>query len=66
MVEVIHLLEAGGGWYGGGSSSNGSVSGGGSGYIGSLIDGETTNGVNTEDGKAKITFIGTHYEPKNS
>ena len=49
----------GGGWYGG-KRSNGGVNaggGGGSGYIGGVLNGEMTAGVQQGDGKAKITVI---------
>ena len=47
----------GGGWFGGGrnTSSDTRPSAGGSGYIGGVTDGNTSNGVRTGNGYAKIT-----------
>ena len=50
----------GGGWYGGGSGigyNGGVAGGGGSGYIGGVANGSTTSGVNSGNGKARITFV---------
>lgn len=49
----------GGGWYGGGRYTGGYASGGGgSSFIGNTTNGSTTSGINTGNGKAKITFLG--------
>ena len=51
----------GGGWYGGGAGSGNNGchgGGGGSSYYGSLVSAGTTSGVNSGNGKAKITFVG--------
>lgn len=49
----------GGGWYGGYRSTGGvnAGGGGGSGYIGGVIGGAMTNGVNKGTGYAKVTLI---------
>lgn len=47
----------GGGLYGGGYGFFGKGGGGGSGYIGGVTNGATENGIQTGNGKAKITFI---------
>lgn len=59
------MLEAaaGGGYYGGGSGAQkrswyaGGGGGGGSGYIGTLANVSTSNGVQSGNGKFKITKI---------
>ncbi|MDX8360771.1 glycine-rich protein [Cytobacillus sp. IB215316] len=48
----------GGGYYGGGTST-GHGGGGGSGYIGGVLDGDMDSGVNSGNGKAKITSPST-------
>ena len=48
----------GGGWFGGGVSAHDNTpSAGGSGYIGGVTDGSMSNGVQSGNGKAQITFI---------
>lgn len=50
----------GGGWYGGGAGWNNNGAhggGGGSGYTGGVSNGSMSNGVQTGNGKAKITFV---------
>ncbi len=48
----------GGGLYGGTGGNDYSGGGGGSGYIGGVTDGYTENGVNSGNGKARITYLG--------
>ena len=57
----------GGGWYGGGAGGSDYPNyndrddgggGGGSSYIGGVENGETQSGVNSGNGKARITFLG--------
>ena len=47
----------GGGWYGGSSAGYYSGAGGGSGYIGGVSSGSMSNGVQSGNGKATVTFI---------
>lgn len=49
----------GGGWYGGGSSSVHGGAAGGSGYIGGVTEGQMSNGTNSGNGWAKITYMDT-------
>jgi len=53
-----HGAGGGGGWYGGGAGyASGQAAGGGSGYIGGVSNGSTTNGVQTGNGRALITWM---------
>ena len=47
----------GGGWYGGFTESADKSGGGGSGYIGGVSNGSTTNGVQSGNGKALISWM---------
>lgn len=49
----------GGGWYGGGSSCIHGGAAGGSGYIGGVTEGQMSNGTNSGNGWAKITYMDT-------
>lgn len=49
----------GGGWYGGGSSCIHGGAAGGSGYIGGVTNGQMSNGTNSGNGWAKITYMDT-------
>lgn len=49
----------GGGWYGGGSTVENGGAGGGSGYIGGVTEGQMSNGTNSGNGWAKITYTDT-------
>lgn len=53
------IMGAGGGWWGGGAVSTATdvTTGSGSGYIGGVADGVTTNGVNAFDGYARISQL---------
>lgn len=49
----------GGGWYGGGSTVENGGAGGGSGHIGGVTEGQMSNGTNSGNGWAKITYTDT-------
>lgn len=49
----------GGGWYGGGSTVENGGAGGGSGHIGGVTEGQMSNGINSGNGWAKITYTDT-------
>ena len=53
-----HAGSGGGGYYGGGGSAEDGHGGGGSSYIGGVLNGVTTAGVNTLDGEVLITYQG--------
>lgn len=53
--DSINRVGAGGGYYGGHNNSNMVATSGGSGFIGNVVDGETKQGGNKGDGKARIT-----------
>ena len=53
-----HGGSGGGGYYGGGGSAEDGHGGGGSSYIGGVLNGVTTSGVNTLDGEVIITYPG--------
>lgn len=48
----------GGGYYGGGGGAFANGGGGGSGYIGGVVDGGGTSGINSGNGKATICYDG--------
>ena len=57
--DVLIVAGGGGGWYGGGSSCIHGGAAGGSGYIGGVTEGQMSNGTNSGNGWAKITYMDT-------
>lgn len=57
------VAGGGGGWYGGYANNVGGKSSGtgGSGYIGGVLEGTTTNGIQSGNGKAIITLTNYHF-----
>ena len=57
--SYINYGSGGGGWYGGGSTVENGGAGGGSGHIGGVTEGQMSNGTNSGNGWAKITYTDT-------
>lgn len=55
----VLIVAGGGGWYGGGSTVENGGAGGGSGHIGGVTEGQMSNGTNSGNGWAKITYTDT-------